>query len=425
MATAKEIGLKLEAKRGEMKRFLEARTTSAGLDFQGDDVQAFNDRNDELKSLTDQHNQLMAAENTARQNEDSLKSMRGVQRSGVYGGAGASFTSGGSLAGTNFSGGFGGSVKTLGELFLDSPEYKVHSGESPNVMRWAAQLPYDGVKAALSTSTGVVPYPAQQAGFVPFASRRPVMRDLMPVSETDSKFVLYIEQTTQDFGAAPVAEGASKPETSLGTTRRNVELEVIAHHIKVTNQALDFIPGVREMIDQQGVLGLQLAEEDQILGGTGSSPQLQGFLTKSGVQTQAVGADDKFTAFHNAMTKVMFSPGFANTTGGAINPLDWNRIVTTKDTQGRFIYGDPFAATQNARIWGVPLVVTPAITEGTALIGDFLMYSRLWISGGVRVLVGYVGDDLTKNQQTIVVEEYAALQISRPAAFCKITGLNG
>lgn len=408
MATAKEVGLKLEAKRGELQRFLQARTTSAGLDFRGDDITAFNSRNEELKSLSDQHNYLVAAENSR------------VQRSGIYGN-----TSGAPYAGTNYgAGNFGGSTKTLGELFVDSPEYKAHSVESPNVTRWSAQLPYDGVKAALTTSTGVVPYPAQQAGVVPFATRRPVMRDLMPVSETDSKFVLYIEQTTQTFAADTVAEGAAKPESTLGTTRRNVELEVIAHNIKVTNQALDFIPGVREMIDQQGVLGLQLAEEDQILGGNGTSPDLQGFLTKTGVQTQAVGSDDKFTAFHNAMTKVMFSPGFANTSGGAINPLDWNRIVTTKDTTGRFIYGDPFAATQNARIWGVPLVVTPAITEGTALIGDFLTYARLWVNGGVRVLVGYVSDDLTKNQQTIVIEEYVALQISRPGAFCKITGLN-
>jgi hypothetical protein len=51
------------------------------------------------------------------------------------------------------------------------------------------------------------------------------------------------------------------------------------------------------------------------------------------------------------------------------------------------------------------------------------MYSRVWRKGGFRIVIGLVDDDLKRNQQTLVVEERVALQIARPSAFVKVTGL--
>lgn len=423
MATVIELGREYEAKVGEFQEFIKAHSNGTGdlsqLDLSAEGALIeFNQRNEELGK---KHAAWMAAKRAQEAAADSLKAtneLRKVNRGGI-------FTS---VAGDGQIDYMASQALGLGDRFLETAEYKAHSGKKPDeVGQWAAELEFDqlsNLKATLTTTAAALPYPDLRPGVVPYATRRPVIRDLLPVSQTDNKFVAYIRQNTQTFGADTVPEGGTKPETTLGTERVSTELQTIAHYIKVTNQALDFIPGVRDMLNQQGVLGLQLAEEDQILNGSGVSPDLTGFLNTSGVQTQAVGSDDQFTAFHNAWTKITSTVGFANVTGGAIHPLDWSRIITLKDANGRFIYGDPFQATQAARIWGIPLIVTPAMTEGTALIGDFLMYARLWLSGGVRVIVGYVNDDLIKNQQTIVIEEYAALEISRPTAFCTITGLN-
>jgi len=407
MATATELKSQLDVKRGELSNFIKTHTNADNkLDFTPADITEFNQRNDELAPLVDSFTAAVKA-------EDAVKAMRQVDRSNLWAPQGVEERV--------------QEIKSMGQLFIESNEYKANSESKPSTTgTWKAELSQasvsttSAIKAALSTTTGTVPYAPARNNIVPFATRRPVMRDLVPMDDPHGQLIQFIRQNVQNFGAAVVAEGAAKPETSLGTERVVLQVEAIAHFIKVTDQALRFIPGIQNLIDTKGALGIQLAEESIMLNYNGAAGW-KGFLTQTGVQTAARGTQDQFTAFHQGMNQVQFT-GFANVTGGVINNNDWHKAITTKDANGRFIYGDPFATTQEARIWGVPLVVTPVMTEGTVLIGDFVMDSKWWVAGGVIVKVGYVNDDLTLNQQTIVVEEYGALEIDRPASFVKMTG---
>lgn len=429
MKTASELQKELEQKRGEFKSWMDERKTDAGLDFKGQDIETFNQRNDELSAMHDEWMQAKSIEEAARANEAAMKSMKEIDRKVGFGDYDSGAENGNGHQSVS-------SIKTLGQLFIESPEYKANAEKSPSTAGpWAAEIYapqfqsavsegdaiQGAIKATLTTTTGVVPYPAARPGIVDYATQRPTLRNLMAVDDTNgAQMIQFIRQNTQTFGADIVAEGAAKPETTLGTERVVATLEVVAHHIKVTNQALQFIPGIRDLIDRKGTLGIQLAEETNILSYNGSAGW-KGFLIQTGVQTDAVGGSDKFSAFHRGMTLVE-SVGFATSTGFVIHPNDWHEIVTIKDTTGRFIYGDPSAQSPQPRLWGVPGVSTTKMTEGTVLQGDFRMDSKLWTSGGIRIIVGYVNDDLQKNQQTIVIEEYMLLEIDRPASFVKTSG---
>jgi HK97 family phage major capsid protein len=417
MPKAIELQKQLEQKRGELAEFVKSHTTNDGLDFTVDEIKAFNDRNDELGQLHDEYVKARQVEEIAQRNEEELKSLRDdlnkPNRRVPFGGGGQQQEA--------------PAFKSLGQAFTESREYLSNRNSSTSkfivdIEGATLKTATDAVKTVFSTATGYVPYPPQQAGAVPFANRRLVVADLLPQTDTEAPAIIYMEQTTQTINADTVAQGAVKPESAFVWTRRTVPLEVIAHTLPITNQTLEDVPGIRDILDQQMVYGLQYAEEEQILNGTGTSPDLQGFLTKTGVQTQALGVDDQFTAAMKAFTKVRFT-GFADVTGGVMHPNDVQDIVTLKDTTGRFIYGDPTMAIGQFRLWGVPVVVTPAMTEDTGLFGDFVMYARLWRKGGIRIEVGFVNDDFARNQQTLRVEERAALQISRAAAFVKVTGL--
>lgn len=425
MPTAKEVRKTWEVKSNEMQAFLEPKKTDNGLNFQGDDFKSFHDRNDELARLHDEATDLEKIEALANDHEQARKSFDEPNRLGLFSG---SPQHGDPYASQRPE------VKTLGQAFLESQEYKANADKKPSGTGdvWKVEvkgasiegnLESDSIKAAL-TATGA-PYGTLRQGIVGFPTRPNVMRRLVTVDDPTIEgqsgiSVQFIRQNLQTFGADIVPEGQLKPETSLGTELVVIRVEAIAHFIKVTDQAVRFIPGIQDLLDRKGTQGVLLAEDDKMLNYDGAAGW-KGFLKQTGVQTAARGTDDQFTAFHNGMNKVMFT-GFANVSGAVMNHNDWHNILTLKDTQGRFIYGDPSQAMQDPRLWGVPVVVTPAIGAGTVLLGDFANQAKFWVPGGLIVKVGYVNDDLQKNQQTIVVEEYGMLEIDIPQAFCVISG---
>jgi HK97 family phage major capsid protein len=218
-----------------------------------------------------------------------------------------------------------------------------------------------------------------------------------------------------------VAEGAAKPESEYAFTQRTVLVEVIATLLPVTDQQLDDVPQIRGLIDGMMAEDVARAEETQILTGTGTSPQLQGFLTKTGVQTQAKGADPVPTAIYAAITLCRFT-GFAEPDAVIFHPNDWHAVRVLQDTTGRYIWGDPWVPGPEM-MFGIPVVVTPAETENTALVGAFRQYSYIARRMGLRVEIGYVNDNFAKNLKTIKAETRIANVIRRPQAFVKVTGI--
>lgn len=316
-----------------------------------------------------------------------------------------------------------GERKSVGQIVVESRSYAQF--KDSNYGGYArVDLPDYGVtdfKTTLTTSAGFAPFSPRGPDVVPFALRRPVVQDLMPSIPTDYASVVYMEETTNTQNAASVAEAATKPESARVWTQRTVLVEVVATTLPVSEQQLADVPQIRGIIDTSLGQEVELAEETEILGGSGSSPHLQGFLTKTGVQTQAKGGDPVPTAFMKALTLIRFT-GFAEPSAAVWHPNDWQDVITLQDLQGRYIFGDPSNIRVN-QIWGVPAVVTPAETENTILVGDFRMYSYVARRMGLRIDVGYVNDNFAKNLRTLRAETRLALVIRRPAAFCKVTGV--
>ena len=75
------------------------------------------------------------------------------------------------------------------------------------------------------------------------------------------------------------------------------------------------------------------------------------------------------------------------------------------------------------RIWGLPVIETTAVTENTAIAGDYARHSGLHVRQGLEVLTGFVNDDFLKGLVTIRAGLRTAVVHYRPAAFTEITGI--
>jgi HK97 family phage major capsid protein len=103
-------------------------------------------------------------------------------------------------------------------------------------------------------------------------------------------------------------------------------------------------------------------------------------------------------------------------TGHVLHPTDWASIETLKDSEGRYIIGNP-QGTAQPTLWSLPVVATQAITVRKFLTGAFKLGAQVFDRWDARVETGYVNDDFTKNLVTILGEERLALAVYRPEAF--------
>lgn len=414
----KEILEKLNAKRAELAAiFSKAATKVDGQDRynltpeQLEDVKA---RNAEIDDLAKQVEDGQAADEIFLKNQKAMKDgQRAASQLPLGGGASGSQNSTGTSQHKE--------VKSLGDLFVESEPYLQR--KSPKDIK-AQFEEYDFLerKTLMETGAGWAPQTQRIGRVVDLAKRRPVVADLIPQTPTDASAISYMEETTFTNNAAAVLEGGLKPESALAFTERTATVREIATWLPVTEQQIEDVPVVRSVIDNRLLTMLALAEEVQLLTGSGVAPNLEGFLVKTGVQSQAKGADPTPDAVYKAMTLVRFT-GFAEPSAIVFHPNDWQDIRLLRTVDGIYIWGSPVEAGPE-RIWGLPAVITTAETENTALLGDFQLYSEIFRRRGATISVSNShADFFIYNKLAIRADERIALAIYRAAAFAKVTGI--
>lgn len=265
-------------------------------------------------------------------------------------------------------------------------------------------------------SYGWVPHVPRIDKIMDYATREPLLADIIPHYPAAAPSFTYIEETTEENNAAPVAEAAAKPYSQFIMADQTVRIEVIAHLMAFTEQQMADVPQFMAFLTRRGLRMLDLKTEDQIISGTGTTPQLQGFTTKSGIQTQVKGTDTIPDALYKLFTKIQVN-GFAEASHVVIHPTDWQDVQLMKTDDGLYIWGHP-SQSGPTTIWGKPVIKTTGITLHTALTGDFPLYSGLFEIGGVQVAVtNSNNDDFEKNRLTARIEHRKGLAIFRAAAF--------
>jgi HK97 family phage major capsid protein len=338
--------------------------------------------------------------------------------------------------------------RSLGEIFTESPEFKAldqgRNGAnmpSPFILNakdvtgmYGVKDIYSGLPTGNPDRFGTI----QRDPMVvpPMRTRR--VRDLFPVRTTTAAVIEYFRMsgfttpgTSAVNAASSVAERSGgafglKPQSTFQFMGAQAPVRTLAHWEAAHRNVLADEPQLRSIIDNELMYGLRLQEDEQILNGDGTGENLEGVLQTSGIQTYdwsdgatSPVADTKADAIRRAATLAFLA--YYEPTGVVLHPNDWEDIELTKDLNGQYLVAVSVALGGEPRIWRIPVVETPAIEEGTALVGAFGTGAQLYDreQASIRISEQHA-DFFVRNAIVILAEQRLALAVKRPEAFVKV-----
>ena len=344
--------------------------------------------------------------------------------------------------------GAGMQQKSLGQMFLESTEFKTMKDghhlkmDSPwhintgDMTSWGQKDIYTGM-SPFSVDNGVGTVVQRD----PMLARPQLMsrvRDLFPQARTSANMITYIRslgfvenggrgnaQTVPDYvpanGETPASFG-TKPKSNLRFSAEKSPVETIAHWETVHRNILDDLPQLESTINNELMYGLKLAEDDQILNGNGQNANLLGLLNTPGVQSYTKVAGDSYAdALRRAATKCLLA--YFPATAYVLHPNDWETAELTKASgDGQYVMVSNVAIGAQKQVWRLPVVETPAIAEGTFLTGAFGLGAQLYDRQDANIRISESHANLfVQNALAILAEERLALAVKRPEAFVKGT----
>jgi HK97 family phage major capsid protein len=248
------------------------------------------------------------------------------------------------------------------------------------------------------TGAGRLPAPQVAPGVVSKLFEPLGVGDVFATAQATTNTVRYIIEGTATNAAAGVAEGGTKPESTIGASTVDEPVKKIATLLPVSDELLEDGVQIQQYLNGRLSLFVKMEEERQLLRGAGTN-ELVGLFGRSGINTYTkLAADDNAVA----LAKVL-----ANTAGSSflqpdtiiMHPTNWLSTRLLRDgtggTVGQFYGGGPFTSAYGggaadvglfgASLWNTRAVLSSVVGAGTALVGNFGQAAQVWRKGGLSV----------------------------------------
>jgi HK97 family phage major capsid protein len=250
---------------------------------------------------------------------------------------------------------------------------------------------------------------------------------------TDSNTVRYAVEGTATSAATGVAEGATKPESTIALSTVDEPVKKIATSITVSDELLEDAAGAQGFINGQLSRFVTLEEEEQLLRGAGGN-DLSGLVGRSGVNTYPRGTVDNNAIALGKVVSNTAGSSFVMPDGIIMHPTNWLATRMLTDSAGQFFGGDPFSGAYGQggvaglfgqSLWSLPVALSAAVGAGTAIVGSFRTSAAMARRRGVTVEASNSHDDyFVRNLMSIRAEERLALCVYRSDAFTVVSGLS-
>lgn len=313
----------------------------------------------------------------------------------------------------------GGETKSLAREIFENAEFK-RMGELGGRGRVTIKIEDFAKKALTSAAVGAavsgVLQIDREPGILPIQYRQLRIRDLLRSKPTTLPVCDYVRVSAFVNAASPQVETFAKAESDLSVTSVSARVITLAHWTSVPKQLFDDLEGLGEMIDNHLVYGLKLKEEAELLSGAGTGEHLNGLIPQAtAFDTSLLGVYwNRLDVIARAIQQSEASDYAVDTI--VLHTNDFWALALTKDNEGRYLFGDPGAATQ-PRLWGRNVAVTNNITSGTFLVGSSATALIRDRQDAIVEISSEHADYWTRNMLAIRCEERLTLQVMRPGAW--------
>ena len=275
--------------------------------------------------------------------------------------------------------------------------------------------------------TGVVAAETVVPGIKYDPSRSVNIRNLIPNGSTNAQTIRFPKESAYDDGAAATAQGSTLPASDFDITATSVNVEKIGTFMRITEEMLADTPQLSSYLSAR-VPGKVLAIEDnEILNGDGSAPNLDGLFTDgtafvtadTGAFYHAVESANEYDVLVAALNQLALSNYTASSI--LVNPTDMHKIALLKATTNEYLRNQIYSGLVPT-IMGVPVTANTAVTAGKFLVGDLNQATQLWIRENLSV--EFSREDSTNFRDgfvTVKVSERVALTNYQPNAIVQGT----
>jgi HK97 family phage major capsid protein len=275
----------------------------------------------------------------------------------------------------------GGLIKSINEGALDS----LRSG-----MTRATSFQIKADMTMNADFTGEVVPADRVPGYKYDPTRAVHIRSLIPQGSTTSDVVRFVKESGYSDGSAPKAEGATLGQTDFDMAADNNTVEKIGAYLRISEEMLADTPQLTSYISNRVPAKLLAKEDDQILNGNGTSPNLSGITVDaadfdesvSAAFYQSINNANEFDVIVAALNQLSLSEYQADKI--ILHPTDFHKILLLKDSNNRYLKDQVYSGLQPT-FMGVPVVLNTALAAGSFLLGNFSQGTQLWIRDNVSV----------------------------------------
>ena len=258
-------------------------------------------------------------------------------------------------------------------------------------------------------------------GIIPSAPRKLHIRALLPTGVMNTSAIHYLQETGSEGSVAAWEDNSgTKSQIDYDLTEEVAPSEFIAGYLRITRKALDDISAMRSYLQSRLLEQYLDAEDNQLLNGSGVSPNLGGLITNA----------EAYTGFRtiqvekllDSVAQIESNNHSAN--GILVSPEQFYALMLTRGTTNDYtLPGGVAVDLVNGQMFisGVPIFKSTAMSDSKYLVGDWSKGAQLFVRENPIVrFFEEDGTNVRENKITVRVEGRIALPIYYTDAF--VTG---